>query len=132
MQGKHDEIGNMHKKVHFEGFSRIPRIMEVNVTLSRQNDTGHYLDVDYRHCTKNLETVPNPDNFIGEPPHIEAQPSHAVIIYISNHHLFFPLKLFINYFYLFIYCSFFFNIVLFVFFSQSFGFLLLTAAAPSC
>jgi hypothetical protein len=34
--------------------------------------------MDYGHCTKILETVPNPDKFVGESPHLEAQPPLAV------------------------------------------------------
>jgi hypothetical protein len=35
--------------------------------------------VETRACTKILETVPNPDNFIGEPPQLAAQPPLAVV-----------------------------------------------------
>jgi hypothetical protein len=45
--------------------------------------------VDFKACTKILETVPNPGNFAGEPPHTAAQPPSAVAkIYFLNLYLF--------------------------------------------
>jgi hypothetical protein len=57
--------------------------------------------VETRACTKILETVPNPDTFVGEPPHTAAQPPHAVEEPNSNLHFIFPYSS--MYFYISIY-----------------------------
>jgi hypothetical protein len=45
--------------------------------------------VEFKAFTKILETVPNPGNFAGEPPHTAAQPPSAVAkICFSNLYLF--------------------------------------------
>ena len=64
-----------------------------------------------------METVPNPGNFVGKPPHTEAQSPHAVIKPILNLYFIFPYlfySLFIFMFYLFLlFLLFYFSLVLF-------------------
>ena len=68
--------GNMRKmlnstqKVNFGGLAHSENIKSQPWLFS--DDTGHYSEVDYRQCTKILETVPNSGNFAGEPPLTEA------------------------------------------------------------
>jgi hypothetical protein len=52
------------------------------VTFRYLNDTGHFSDVDFKASTKILETIPNPGNFAGKPPHTAAQPPSAVAKYV--------------------------------------------------
>ena len=73
------------------------------MTFNYLNDTGHFSDVENRNWTKILETVPNLDNFVGEPPHMEVQPPHAVADSNLNLHLDFPIFLFI-FIYLLFHC----------------------------
>jgi hypothetical protein len=62
--------------------------------------------VETRACTKILETIPNPDTFVGEPPHTARQPPQAVAKQIQTSTYFFSFLIvciFIFYFYSFIF-----------------------------
>jgi hypothetical protein len=48
--------------------------------------------VETRAYTKILETVPNPDKFVGEPPPMAAQSPLAVVQNNSNFHSIFPFE----------------------------------------
>jgi hypothetical protein len=82
---------NRHKRCILEVLARIRKLnRKSTVTFRYWNDTGHFSDVETRACTKILETVPNPENYFGEPPHTEAQPPHAVTEPNWNLHFIFP------------------------------------------
>jgi hypothetical protein len=67
------------KRYILEVFSANPKIeLKVNRDFQLFNDIGHFSDVENRACTKILETVPNPDTFVGEPPHTAGEPPLAV------------------------------------------------------
>ena len=108
------------------------------VTFRLFNDTGHSSDVEIRTCTKILETVPNPGNFTGKPPHTEAQSPPAVVKHILILHFIFPclhllfifilisILVFIFFYYFIYFFCFLFNYLFnfFLLFSFSFSFVI--------
>ena len=81
-QGKYEENDNSAHKGVFWKYSRISRISEVN------RDTGYYFsEVDLKTVRRFRNNISNPDKFVGEPPHLEAQPPFAVANIISIFHL---------------------------------------------
>jgi hypothetical protein len=70
---------NQHIKVYFGSIRVFREFWKSTVTFSCQNDTGHYLEIGLHNSVRRFrKTFSNPDKFVGEPPHLEAQPPLTV------------------------------------------------------